>query len=77
VECVFRSGNDYIVDVQQKLEEKFPDITVPHHNTMKQVTDKFHENGTAVDEPRSAGRPSIPRNLITRSMFFENTISAV
>ncbi|KAG7154479.1 Macrophage migration inhibitory factor-like [Homarus americanus] len=58
VEFVFRSAGQYTEEVQRRFAEKFPNIQVPHRNTVRQLIKKFRDTGSVADAPRS-GRPSV------------------
>jgi transposase len=54
---MFHCGGEYTEQVRQKSAEIFSESHVPHHNTVRQLIDKFQESGS-VDTPRSS-RPQV------------------
>jgi transposase len=57
VEYLFREGNRYTDLVQEQFAEKFPETPIPHHNTVRRLTEKFRETELMLDAERS-GIPS-------------------
>ena len=58
VEYVFRANGEYTDEVKKKFLERFPATDLPHRTTVRNLIDKFREDGSVHDAPR-LGRPTI------------------
>ena len=57
VEFVFRNNDKYTESVKDEFQRRFPQTTVPHRDTVRDLISKFRETGSVIDASRS-GRPS-------------------
>lgn len=58
VEQVFKAGGEYTVSVRQTFNSVFPETTIPHRDTVRDLINKFRSTDSVPDAPRS-GRPSV------------------
>lgn len=58
VEQVFKAGDKYSEVVKQQFQDKFPNSSLPHRDTVRDLISKFRQTGSVMDFDRS-GRPTV------------------